>query len=567
LQRERDNLNISLNCSSQKFTKFAINYINPHSNRVVFPIANQLSAFQYLISIITNIYPKSHVKSYLKHTDFPIFDKLSIFHHLTSTITKIITNFPTRSINMKDLLKLGLTALLALVLAGCGSSGSSSDSGGNTPKYIITFLNTNLDIINSTIKPSGNVNITAIADEFGITSAYRANDITNIAGDATYEDYNLTENINFYNTSNFDVTEIRTQEELNNTRINLSGTYILLNDIELKAKSADGTREAGFEDGNGWLPIGDPTDRFEGIFSGGSHKITNLWSLRAGGNVGLFGYIDNNAAIKNIGVEIGSYNIVGLYYVGAIAGYVESGSITNSYSKGNVSGYEYVGGIAGLVESGSITNSYSTGAIVGENFVGGIVGRLQGNGASITNSYTTGDISGADFVGGIIGDTRGTSFITNSYANGDVIGIADYVGGIAGYVQNCSITNSYSKGNVSGHDFVGGIAGAIIGGTIQNNAAINPSVTGDYLVNRIVGNKGGGTVSNNFAYKLMTLSGDTVFGKDGTDKDSDTLKEQDTYSNATSNGGLGWKFGNDDLSPWQIGGGKNSGYPYLYFQD
>jgi hypothetical protein len=470
---------------------------------------------------------------------------------------------------MRGLLKLGLTALAVLFLTGCGGGSSSSDE--NTPKYTITLLDSNLDVINSTIKQEGNVNITDIfINEFKITSAYRAKNITDIVSDTAYENYNLTENINFYDTPNFNVTEIRTQKDLNNTRTNLSGTYILLNDIALNAKSADGTREAGFEDGNGWLPIGDPTDRFEGNFSGGGHKITNLWSLRGGdGNVGLFGYIDNNATIKNIGIEIEGYNIVGFYYVGGIVGYVKNGSITNSYSKGNVSGYEYVGGIAGFVESGSITNSYSTGAIVGENHVGGIAGQLQGNSASIVNSYTTGDISGADFVGGIIGDTRGTSFITNSYASGDVIGIDDYVGGIAGYVQNCSITNSYVTGEVSGHDFVGGIAGFLNGGTIQNSAAVNPSVSGSGYVNRIVGNIiNSGTVQNSFAWDLPVTNPGTAGGDAGTSKDiGDFTAPTTLYLDAVivdGSGGLGWAFGDDDSAPWKIDDGD---YPHLSWED
>jgi hypothetical protein len=42
---------------------------------------------------------------------------------------------------------------------------------------------------------------------------------------------------------------------------------------------------------------------------------------------------------------------------------------------------------------------------------------------------------------------------------------------------------------------------------------------------------------------------------------------QETYSNSTTNGGLGWSFGDDDGNPWKIDTDKNNGPPYLYWQE
>ncbi|MDR1912611.1 MAG: hypothetical protein LBQ52_09765, partial [Helicobacteraceae bacterium] len=270
----------------------------------------------------------------------------------------------------------------------------------------------------------------------------------------------------------------------------------------------------------GWNPIGDDSNPFAGIFNGNGYAVRNLWIDRSTNFVGLFGYA-LNAKIRNLGVEINNSNggVKGAEYVGAIAGYVDNSFITDSYSTGEVSGIYYVGAIAGDI-------SYS----------------------SITNSYSKGNIGG--------------------YA---------YVGGIAGAVYyDSSITNSYSTGNVSGDTYVGGIAGDIYLSTIENNAAINKEVNGSSDVNRIVGYISGGSVQNNFALDTMTtnlgsFSNAGVSSYHGTSKtnDNDGLKSQSTYDgviNGDGNGGLGWKFGNDDENPWKIDAIKHDGYPYLYWQ-
>ena len=74
-------------------------------------------------------------------------------------------------------------------------------------------------------------------------------------------------------------------------------------------------------------------------------------------------------------------------------------------------------------------------------------------------------------------------------------------------------------------------------------------------------------VSNNFALGTMAVSGDTGDGHNGVSKTDAEFRTQTTYEGAIvgdGDGGLGWKFGNDDDNPWKmpIGGG----YPILYWQ-
>jgi hypothetical protein len=448
---------------------------------------------------------------------------------------------------------LSLSALLALFLSfsliGCG--GKDSNNGGSEPSgFSVSFFDENLTLLEKSDNlPNGHeVDFASNSSAYGVTNWHFANDTTPVTS------HTLTGNVNFYALS--DVIEITNQTELDNIRTNLGGKYILLNDIPL-----DDTK-AGVDNSAGWLPIGDNSNRFTGIFNGNGNTITNLWINRTSNSfIGLFGYI-RNAKIKNLTVETAEgKEVKGRYFVGAIAGWVETSYITDSHSKGNVSGDNMVGGIAGHVESSSVTNSYSTGNVNGSSNVGGIAGLVYAS--SVTNSYSTGNVNGVQYIGGIAGHVESSS-VTNSYSTGNVSG-NNYVGGIAGSVESSSsITNSYSAGNVSGTgNYVGGIAGRVQdSSSVQNNAAINPSVTGSTDVNRVAGYIDGSTVTDNFALDEMSgsFTDNGNPSNHGTDKTEAELKQEATYGN----GGLGWLFGNDDNSPWKID--ENESYPYLYWE-
>jgi hypothetical protein len=299
--------------------------------------------------------------------------------------------------------------------------------------------------------------------------------------------------------------EISDAEELNAIRNKPNLHYRLTSDISLSA----------YNTGSGWTPIGTESIPFSGTLDGDGFKITDLYINSSERYVGLFGYL--RGTVKNLGVEIAPGGVKGGSYTGAIAGYVDDGAITSSYSTGNVSGTSGVGGIAGSVNYGTITNCYSTGNI----------------NASSSNSY---------------------------------------VGGIAGYVYGGMITDSYSTGSVSGSSIVGGITGYVVNGsTITNNVAANSTITGSGTsVSRVVGAiYGTNTVSNNFANSGMTGSAfNTTSANYGISKSLTVLQTQTTYSdtiNGDGLGGLGWQFGNDDAHPWKMPSG-GTGFPILYWQ-
>jgi len=217
----------------------------------------------------------------------------------------------------------------------------------------------------------------------------------------------------------------------------------------------------------GWAPIGD-YDReedlgFNGTFDGNGYEITDLYIDRPEGsnNVGLFGYIEDEAEITNLGLvnaKISGGGGMGPGSVGALVG-TNYGNINNSYVGGDVNGDFYVGGLAGR-NSGILNNSHSISNVNGGRS-GGLIGDNDG---SVENSYATGDVSGNNG-GGLLGSNSG--IVNNSYATGKVSGNWS-AGGLIGLNWGGAVENSYVTGDVSGDVLVGGLLGDNTG-TVSNS--------------------------------------------------------------------------------------------------
>jgi hypothetical protein len=262
---------------------------------------------------------------------------------------------------------------------------------------------------------------------------------------------------------------IYTAQDLDNVRNNLSGSYVLMNDIDL----------SGFNGGE-WIPIGtDRSNAFAGIFDGQGHVI---WNLRITGDRyhanGLFAYI-YGAQLRNVGME-GTYIDVSSDS-GSLAGGIVSDSsysyIGNCYNTGYISvscnSNAYVGGILAYshvysnVSPTNISNCYNTGYISAVSvrdsgaYVGGIAGFFANNDSIISNCHNTGDIysySSHSLAGGIVG--RFSSSISNCYNTGNITSSTDSnyhnsnlgseVGGIAGSATSPAIIDScYNTGNIT----------------------------------------------------------------------------------------------------------------------
>ena len=320
---------------------------------------------------------------------------------------------------------------------------------------------------------------------------------------------------------------VRNANELQNMQNNLTGNYMLANDVD-------------FNDANfNFKPIGytyhqqgsDVNDyRFSGKFDGLNYRIKNLTitddtlnsfttdSDAVTRNIGLFGI--NIGVIENVGVVDTDIN-VSKETVGGIVGWnYYSGIIRNVYHTGSVIGnHNQVGGIAGSSYS-KIENAYNTGTIDGSgNNIGGIVGTLSNN-ATIRNVYNT----------GAVGGTHGQQ-----------------VGGIAGYSFSGTVIDAYNTGTVTSTTYAGGIIGIVPGGTtsIQNTYNIG-IVNGNSSSGGIVGRKGGAlSITSSFSN-----NGSISYG--GVRKTDDELKQTNTFA--------GWSISNTGgaKTTWRISEGQTT---------
>ncbi|MDR2713570.1 MAG: S-layer homology domain-containing protein [Clostridiales bacterium] len=362
-----------------------------------------------------------------------------------------------------------------------------------------------------------------------------------------------------------DAVKLYTAQDLNNVRNNLSGSYMLMNNIDL----------ADFNSGQ-WVPIGNASASFTGVFDGQGYVIKNMVISNDGYQyTGLFGAIGGEANIKNVGLEdtnIDLWHSSANHYAGGICGYSSSsGSVINCYNTGHISSYSYsrysyAGGICGY-SSGSIfiSNCYNTGdvATAASNYLesfshaGGICGYSAGSGTvSILNCYNTGNISSSigDYsdAGGICGRNEARTSISNCYNTGNIsssspscsssnaggicgnngtsvffsncynIGtissspssfLLSNAGGICGYSYSgsntVSIYNCYNTGNISSTSVsnvstsAGGICGASACKTIVVSNCYN---TGNLSSSSFGGSYAGGIYGSNVGGTLASIT-------------------------------------------------------------
>jgi filamentous hemagglutinin family protein len=343
----------------------------------------------------------------------------------------------------------------------------------------------------------------------------------------------------------------------------LSDNYVLGGDIDA-ATASTWNSKAGFS------PIGDSTSFFTGIFDGLGHTISNLpIKLPLASNVGLFGYVDVNAQIRNLGLIGGS--VSGSTYVGGLAGQ-NYGTVSNCYAKNMVVAGDsnYIGGLLGS-NGGLVNRSYANGSVNGvhSDDVGGLVG--YNNQGTITDSYATVNVNQGvtpgSSVGGLVG-TNDSGTITNSYATGSVNGSAD-VGGLVGNNSYGTINNSYSTGSLSGINIVGGLVGINYGtGSISHSYAESNMNATSNCVGGLVGINYG-TIADSHATGGISGSG-IVGGLVGVNYDTGTITRSSSGGNVNGTGnylgGLaGQNYGsiNSSNATGGVTGGDNSASVYL----
>ncbi len=271
-------------------------------------------------------------------------------------------------------------------------------------------------------------------------------------------------------------TPISTPEEFFNIRNNLSGYYILTNDIDLSA----------YPD---WQPIGYAensssgltyANAFKGYINGNGHKITGLsidLSKTDYLTVGLFGALDNSATILNLSVE--GYQIFDdasekVVYVGGLAGVI-NGHVSGGLVSGSldITGGEYIGGVAGML-FGSLENLSVTvdmligGTVEREIRVGGAVGyHANGLFADCDITATIDIYAGFGFyVGGASGQAEGNLqnvIVNHATIRAAGVGGTSYAGLYIGKTTYQTLQGISVKGSIDisslGTVYLGGVAG------------------------------------------------------------------------------------------------------------
>ena len=273
-------------------------------------------------------------------------------------------------------------------------------------------------------------------------------------------------NVNEFSSSNFngngtasDPYLISDSSDLANLRVYVnSGTtfsntyFILTNNISIPGNNA-------------WIPIGNLTNSFNGIFDGNGFTISDLKFTPNYTHLGLFGHIWNakiiNLQIKNV-LAFGVSNQT--TYLGGVAGFAE-GDCTLSNIR--------------------ITNSKLTMTTVGATtiHIGGLVGCSNATNLMIKKCETSGNeigntITNRSYTGGIIGSAQELTpgvIIENCKSNGVEFINDIYKNNITMRGSFYNIENTYTYYGY-GHKPSGTIISADIGSLFNNLNAFSPGI-------------------------------------------------------------------------------------------
>ena len=227
---------------------------------------------------------------------------------------------------------------------------------------------TSISALPNIITPGQTVTVTATtALNRPITITSSNNDIISVSGNTLKAEKSGTCNITITSTSDdlaqgasqtFTITveavnhTISTPEDLDKLRYDMTGDYVLANDIDMTGRS--------------FVPFGivnnTTAGKFTGTFDGNGHTIKGLkYDVSDKGEVGLFSQTEN-ATIKNLIIEDAYFN--GNANVGGIVGRMYRTDITDcAVLNSNIKGRDHVGAIAGEIAQTQVDGNYVGGTI------------------------------------------------------------------------------------------------------------------------------------------------------------------------------------------------------------
>lgn len=229
--------------------------------------------------------------------------------------------------------------------------------------------------------------------------------------------------------------EISTAAELDQMRDHAGAYFVLTADIDLGGDDPSGPF---YNDGYGWLPIGDADVFFSGRLNGQGHAIDGLYINRPGRNsAGLFGATSWGGTLSNLNLR--HVNITANNRTGGLVGNNRM-AVRRVQVSGTITGGDSTGGLVGHnVGSSSIAASSSSAAVRGRTNTGGLLGFNEMT-ASVTNSYAIGAVDGTGATAGLVGGNVGSIFASYSSGRvtgtGFVAGLSACCGGVMGNIQN-----------------------------------------------------------------------------------------------------------------------------------
>lgn len=314
---------------------------------------------------------------------------------------------------------------------------------------------------------------------------------------------------------------IYTAEDLNNIRNNLSGKYILMNDIDLSV----------YEN---WEPIGSKEAPFTGEFDGNGYNISYL-SINTVSDkeenhyFGLFGYssgsLVKNVLLYDIKITIKHANDTdAVCYAAAVIGFGNNmEDIVGCTTSGTIEieGFSKVetGGIIGKSSyscpvrcSNYADINISVPSTAKHIYVGGITGSAMLKESELSNfgniTLNGGQVDPECVIkaGGIDGNGINAISLTDSYNRGEIsINFSTpetYIGGISG--ESCVTENIYNVGNILVPSNFSGFSGSISGNIYSSWFGIgNPKKMGNayYIDQDIIPAHNAGGVPESFEKK------------------------------------------------------------------
>lgn len=288
-------------------------------------------------------------------------------------------------------------------------------------------------------------------------------------------------------------TMIANSHQLQLMLMDLTADYSLLTDVDMDVLDAAQMWGTDATQGNGFLPVGNSTQKFTGSLNGHGFEISDLYIDRgAVTEAGLFGWVNSASSIDE--VILNDVNITGFLNTGVLIGYCENGDVTDCHASGTVSGLSYVGGLVAWCGDNTISLSSSSCSVSSTStHAGGLLAYI--NGGTVENSSASGDVTNTDiYTAGLIGHNVGT--VNNCQSYGNVTSTSGTNGGFIGY-NNGPVTScdSYGKLVNAGGDYSGGFIGWNVG-TVANCNSWGETNCTSPRIGGFVGFGGGGSISH-----------------------------------------------------------------------